>query len=88
MLLLKCGAILNLVSGVEIAIYPLPQKVALAANHPFAVACLKLETHSISMKTCPRERWITLINKAHYMKPEDALRKYREKENSRPTQTD
>ena len=52
----KSGAMLSLVSGVEIEIYPLPRKLALAANQRLAVASLKLETHSISMKTCPRER--------------------------------
>ena len=45
MLLLKCGAILSLVSGVEIVIYPVPRKLALAAKHRFAVASFKLQTH-------------------------------------------
>ena len=52
----KCGDILSLVSGVEIEMYHLLRKLALAANQRFALACFKLETHSISMKTCLRER--------------------------------
>ena len=51
MLPFKCGAILSLVSGVEIVIYPVPRKLALAAKPQFVVASFKLQTHLISMKT-------------------------------------